>query len=341
MKVSLNVLLVILFLFACEQNKKGKNDWPFENVANNFRSASGILVTHKLSLSCDGIYLPARKRMLNKSELTMSNSGTEQARLFNDSTIIAYLYNNCPVELIDESADFYKVKFDIKNQITEGFILKSYCGTPTIKPFIDQSHSLGNSNLITNPELLPYCRVFVTEKFHNLLVQGSKSQNPLKHLSNIFADTQSELILFSLFVGQSERRLYRNNDRPGGDATHLQYCVKNDYYTYDFSNYGNMFAVTSPSLPEKISSFSILNDTLKATIVDVENSTSKRNIKLYPLDIKSAYTSRNGPVWILNDSIRMKDISYIADALSVRETQVGHAYFYTILEHYIQDILPK
>jgi hypothetical protein len=37
----------------------------------------------------------------------------------------------------------------------------------------------------------------------------------------------------------------------------------------------------------------------------------------------------------------MKDISYIADALPVRETQVGHAYFYTILEHYIQDILPK
>ncbi len=349
MKFNLHALILILVFAGCKDNKNDANviasntkkDWPFEDVTDNFRSVSEIAISHKLSLNCDGEYLPVRKRILDKSELTMSNSGTEQAKLFNDSIIIAYLYNDCPLELTDETDGFYKIRFDCKNQTLEGYILKTYCGSTTIMQYTDLSHSLSSSNLIINPELLPYCRVFVTEKFHNLIIQGSKSQNSLKHLKNVLSQTGTELILYSLFVGQSERELYNNNFRIGGDMTHLIYCVKNDYFTYNFSNYGNMFVVTSPSLPVKINSYSIKNDTLKLTTADYDNYHSKQSIKLFPQDSKRAFTSRNGAVWILNDTIRLKDISYIADKFTVPETQIGHTYFYEILELYIQDILPK
>jgi hypothetical protein len=349
MKVNLNILIYILLFAGCQNNKKGdivessntKKYWQFENVANNFRSVSGIVISHKLNLSCDGEYMPVRNRMLNKFELVMSNSGTKEAKIFNDSITVAYLCNYYPLELIDETSEFFKIRFDYQNQTLEGYILKTFCGSPTIQPYTNLSHSPSNSNLIINRELLPYCRVFVTEKFHNLLIKGSKSQNSLKYLKNVLSQTETELILYSLFVGQSERKLYINNQRMGSDMTHLIYCVKNDYFTYDFSNYSNMFVVTSPSLPQKIGSYSIKNDTLKLVTKDYDNYHSKPSIKLYPQDCKRAFTSRKGAVWILNDTIRLKDISYIADKFSVPETQIGHTYFYEILELYIQDILPN
>jgi hypothetical protein len=349
MKDYINILIVILVFAGCKDTKKTENvessktneDWPFENVKDNFSYVSEIIISHKLSLSCGGDYLPVRKRILNKSEIAISNSGTKQAKLLNDSIILAYIYNDYPLELIDETDEFYKIRFDYKNQSIDGYILKNYCGKPTIKPFTDKSHSLRSSNLITNPDLLPYCRVFVTEKFHNLLSAGSKSQNPLKHLKKILLETETELILYSLFVGQSKRELYNNNNRIGGDMTTLIYCIKNDYYTYDFSNYSNMFVVTSPSLPLKIDSYSIKNDTLQLATKDYDNYHSKPSIKLYPQDNKKAFNSRDGAVWILNDTIRLKDISYIADNLFVPESQIGHTYFYEILELYIQNILPK
>ena len=349
MKDYIHILIVILIFAGCKDTKKAENvessntnvDWPFKDVTDNFRYVSEITISHKLSLSCGGEYLPVRKRILNKSEIAMSNSGTEQAKLLNDSIILAYIYNDYPLELIDETDEFYKIRFDYKNQTLEGYILKDYCGKSTIKPYTDVSHPLRSSNLILNPDLLPYCRVFVSEKFHNLLIGGSKSKNPLQHLKNLLLETETEQILYSIFVGQSTRELYNNNDRMGSDMTHLIYCVKNDYYTYDFSNYSNMFVVTSPSLPLKIGSYSIKNDTLKLATEDYDNYHSKPSIKLYPQDSKRAFTSRNGTVWILNDTIRLKDISYIADKFSVTESQIGHTYFYEILELYIQEILPK
>lgn len=343
------LLLILLTIFGCKEIRKEKNNEtsrpkgkrPDKNVLVNFKYVSGIIITHKVSLGCGGEYLPVRKRTLNKSEIAMSNSGSEKAKKFNDSVILAYIYNDYPLELIDESSEYYKIRFDCKNQTVDGYILKTYCGNPTIKPYTDLSHSLSSSNLIINPELLPYCRIFVTEKIHNLLIQGSKSQNSLQHLKNALSQTGTERILYSLFVGQSQRELYNNNHRAGSDITHLIYCVKNDYFTYDFSNYSNMFAVTSPSFPVKINSYSIKKDTLNLTTLDYDNYHSKQSIKLFPLDYKRAFTSRKGAVWILNDTIRLKDISYIADKFSVPETQIGHTYYYEILELYIQEILPK
>jgi hypothetical protein len=349
MKDYIHILIVILIFAGCKDTKKAENvessntnvDWPFKDVTDNFRYVSAITISHKLSLSCGGEYLPVRKRILNKSEIAMSNSGTEQAKLLNDSIILTYIYNDYPLELIDENEEYYRIRFDYKNQLLDGYILKNYCGSPTIKPYTDLSHSLRSCNLITNPDLLPYCRVFVTEKFHNLLNAGIKSQNPLKHLIKILSETDDELILYSLFVGQSSRELYNNNNRMGSDEEHLFYCIKNEYYTYDFNNWSNMFVVRSPSLPFKIDSYSIKNDTLKLATEDYDNYHSKPSVKLYPQDSKRAFTNRNGAVWILNDTIRLKDISYIADKFSVTESQIGHGYFYEILELYIQEILPK
>lgn len=317
------------------------NEWAFKDVADNFKYVSEINITHRLSLSCDGEYLPVRKRPLNKSELIMSNSGTPQGNILNDSLILSYIYNGHPLELIDSTYDSYKIKFQSKNQALEGYIIKNYCQKRTITRHINITNSLQSSNLIKNPGLLPYCKVFVTEKFHILLNQGINSKNPLQHLKNILSQTQTELVLYALFVGQSERELYNNPHRMGSDMTHLIYCIKNDYYSYEFSNYGNMFVVTSPSLPVKIDTFSIKKDTLKFTTEDYDNYHSKKSIKLYPQENKRAFTSRKGTKWVLNDTIRLIDISYIADRLFVPETQIGHTYFYEILELYIQDILPK
>jgi hypothetical protein len=346
-KFNLHIIIFILAFTGCKESKKSENvidsnnDWPFEDIADNFRSISEITISHQLSLNCNGEYLPVRKRILNKSEIAMSNSGSEQAKAFNDSIILAYIYNDSPLELIDEGPEYYKIRFDFKNQTLEGYILKTYCGNPTIKPYKNLSHSLNSSNLIINPELLPYCRIFVTEKFHNLLIQGRKSENHLRHLKEVFSKTETEQIIYSLFVGQSQRVLYNNKNRMGSDASHLIYCIKKDYFTYDFSNYYNMFVATNPSLPVKINSYSIKNDTLNLTTENYDNNHSKQNIKLFPLDYKKAFTSRKGAVWILNDTIRLKDISYISDKFSIPETQIGHTYFYEILELYIQDILPK
>jgi hypothetical protein len=345
MKGCLYLLFAILTLVGCKDTKKDKRIEPsntdFSWPLDNFRYASEISVSHVLSLGCGGEYLPVRKRTLNKSEIAMSNSGSEQAKSLNDSLILAYVYNDYPLELVDESSEYYKIRFDYKSQILEGYILKYYCGKPTIKPFTDIPLALRSSNLIINPELMPYCRVFVSEKFHNLLSAGIKSQNPLKHLKKILSETDDELILYSLFVGQSSRELYYNNNRMGGDEEHLFYCIKNEYYTYDFNNWSNMFVVTSPSLPLNICKYSIENDTLKFKTDDFDSYHSKPGRKLYPLDKKRSYTSRKGAVWIMNDSIRLIDISYIADKFSVPESQIGHTYFYEILELYIQEILPK
>lgn len=360
MKDYIHILIVILIFAGCKDTRNAENveslntkkvenvessntngDWPFKDVTDNFRYVSAITISHKLSLSCSGEYLPVRKRILNKSEIAMSNSGTEQAKLLNDSVILAYIYNDYPLELIDETDEFYKIRFDYKNRTLEGYILKYYCKKSTIKPYTDVSNPLRSANLILNPDLLPYCRVFVSEKFHNLLIGGSKSKNPLQHLKNLLLETETEQILYSIFVGQSTRELYNNYGRAGSDQTHLIYCVKNDYYTYDFSNYSNMFMVESPSLPLRIGSYSIKNDTLKLATEDYDNYHSRPSIRLYPQDSKRAFTSRNGAVWILNDTIRLKDISYIADKFSVTESQIGHEYFYEILELYIQEILPK
>ena len=349
MKDFFNILIILLTFSGCkEPNKEGNGNSKktitgrtFQDVSNNFRYVSGITISHKLSLSGGGEYLPVRKCILNTSEIAMSNSGSEEAKSFNDSIILAYVYNDYPLELIDESSEFYKIRIDYKNQILEGYILKNYCGKPTIKPYTDLTLSLKSSNLITNPDLLPYCRIFISEKFYNLLRAGSKSQNPLKHLKNLLSKTETEQILYSIFVGQSTREQYNNNDRMGSDMSLSIYCIKNNYYVYDFSNYSNMFVVTSPSLPLSINSYTIENDTLKFGTEDYDNYHSKPISKLYPLDKKRAFTNKNGAVWILNDTIRLKDISYLADKFFVPESQIGHTYFYEILELYIQEILPK
>jgi len=163
----------------------------------------------------------------------------------------------------------------------------------------------------------------------------------LQHFLKTLAQTSEELILYSLFVGQSERELYNNPHRSGSDNTHLIYCVKNEYYSYEFDNFSNMFVATSPSLPTKIDSYAIKKDTLKYTTEDYDNYHPKQSVELYPIDNKRAFTSRKETNWVLNDTIQLIDISYLADRFFVPETQIGHKYFYEILELYIQDVLPK
>ena len=321
-------------------DQKQTAEWP-KDIGDNFSYASRINVSHKLSLDCGGQFLPVRNKMINEAEVIMSNSGSEQARLFNDSTILAYIYNGSNLELVDDSSSFYKIRMDYKNQILEGYIVKNYCGKNTIEPFTDMQVSLQSSNFIVNPELLPYCRVFVSEKFHNLLSSWTESKDPLNHLKSVLLETRTELIIYSLFVGGSSRELYNNSSRGSSDITHFFFCVENDYYLFDFSNHDVFFVYSSASLPQDIVNYSIEHDTLKFSTASNEIYQPDRREKLYPLDNKRAYTSRNGAVWILNDSIRLVDISHIADVLHIPEGQIGQDYFWCVLELYIQTILPK
>lgn len=341
--------LLLLLLSSCSNLSENDNEnvpaideaEAHQYATENFRTFSSISATHKISIGCNGEYLPVRKTNISHAELKFSNSGNEHAKLFNDSLIIAYLYIGQSLELLDEIGDFYKIKFDYKNNSFEGYIIKTYCNKSTIQPLKDHSIEIGNTNLIMNPELIPYCKTFVSEKFLNLLTAGVNSPNPLNHLKKVLYETQTELLLFSMFIGQSTRNQHINSNRIGGDETHLIYCVKNDYYVYDFENYTNMFYVKSPNLPEKISSFSFDKDTVRFEIVKLDETKSKRTFKLYPMESKRSFTSNKGQVWILNDTLRLVDISYITELYNVRESQIGHGYFYQILENFIQEILPK
>jgi hypothetical protein len=345
----INGLLVVLIFLACNNPKDSqiepghKTDVNYtpDDETDSFRVVSKTEVTHKLSLSCGAEYLPVRNCVLNPTELAKSNSGTENAKSFNDSTIIAYLFNDYPVELIEETEGYYKVKFDYKIQSLEGYILKFFCGNPTLTKFTHKAQMVKNYSKIKNPELLPYCKVFVKEGFHELLIKGYKSPNPLQHFKDVLSKTETDLILFSLFVGQSTRQLFVNKDRCGGDETHFRYGLINEYFIYHFTNFSNMFVAISPALPVRINSYSIITDTLRLTTdADAENQ-QKQVIKLFPLDSKKAFTSRRGSVWIMNDTIRLIDISYIADQFSVPESQIGHPYYFEILEMYLQSTLPK
>lgn len=364
MKAKPFALIILTLVIGCNNNTAENSSEAYLNnkvddlnnqglqlkdISNHFKPASGINISHRLDLSCNGEYLPVRKRQLNKSELKLSNSDSQKGIQMNEALILEYLYNEQPIELLEETDAYYKIKFDYKSWIGEGYIVKKYCDNPTLKPIDEwdkESHYLNQCNLIINPELLPFCKVFVKEKFHDLLIKGINSKNPKQHIDEVFFQTSTEIILISIFVGQSKRAPYYNPAirpvRATSDQSTAIYCVKNDYYVYEFSNYDNMFMSNSPSLPNKIDSYSITKDTLKAIAADHESYFYHEhdfNINLYPLDNKRAFSSRKGAKWILNDTIQLIDISYIADKFFVDKTQIGHEYFYSILGAYIDDVL--
>ena len=187
--ISYSIIILIAFVSCINDNKNynetdinnkvydlSNNEWPFEDIPHGSKCVSGIDISHRLNLSCSGEYLPVRKRQLSKSELKLSNSGSEKGVEMNERLILAYIYNEQPIELIEETNTCYKIKFDIRNETKEGYIIKTYCGNPTLIKYNKKSNLLYNSNVIKNPDLLPYCRVFVSSKFHNLLKEGANSK---------------------------------------------------------------------------------------------------------------------------------------------------------------------
>lgn len=345
----LYILSVLIAFYSCKDTTQQsgtstntQNETTNKETIDTFKYITEVAITHKLNLQCGADYLPVRKRILSSSELTFSNSGSKEAQSLNENIILAQIYNDCPIELIYEEGDFYKIKFEHLNKIIEGYIVKKYCSKNTIKPLTVESEKTSTPNLILNPELLPYCRVFVSKKFHDLLIKGQKSENPLKYLKKILSDTQSELLIFSLFVGQSSRIIYQNEARrSSSDFSELIYYIKNDYYIYSFLNYASSFVVITPSIPVKVKSHHITHYTLNLATENYNNYIPPQIVKLHPEDNRNAFVGRKGSIWILNDSIEMVDISYISDRISIPETQIENTYFNDVFELYIQDILPK
>ncbi len=338
------LILTLAFSTGCKENQDEtikKENPTFKDVSKDFVQIPGIAITHKIAIQCGEESLPVRKRVLSAAELVLSNSGSPDGQKLNDSLIIAYLYNDTEIELIEESDDYYKIKFNFKNEIKEGFIIKLFCGHSSIAQSFNSLKWFRDPNFIVNPGLLPYCRVFVSERFYDLLSFGKNSKDPLKHFLETVQQTQTEPIIFSIFVGESKRELYNNTFWIGSDMSPLLHCVQNAYYTYELSNYTNMFIVTSPALPKKIITDSISNDTLRIVTRNNDPELNEEKILLYPIDQKRAFTNRSGGKWVLNDTLKLIDISYLSDNIKIPETQIGHQYFYEVLERFIQEVLPK
>ena len=343
------ILSVLIAFYSCNDaaqqsgtTTNTQNEITSKETTDSSKNIIEVAITHKLNLQCGADHLPVRKRILSSSELTLSNSGSKEAQSLNENVILSKIYNDCLIELIYEEGDYYKIKFEHLNKIIEGYIVKKYCGKNTILPLSGTNEKMSTPNIILNPELLPYCRVFVSKKFHDLLIKGKKSENPLKYLKQILSDTQTELLLFSLFVGQSSRILYQNEARrSSSDFSQLIYYIKNDYYIYSFLNYPSSFAVITPSIPVRVKSHQITNYTLNLATDAYNNYIPPQKVKLHPKDNRNAFVGRKGAVWILNDSIEMVDISYISDRISIPETQIENTFFNDVFELYIQDILPK
>ncbi len=338
----------LTILISCSNKNNKQIDGKFaEKIIKNksktedFKYKTQLDITHKIDINCEGDYIPIRKKEISKSELSLSNSGTIPGNNLNDKLIIAYAYDGLPIELVAETKNFFKIKFNFKNRVLEGYIIKSFCNKPTITTLNILESKLSNSNIIQNPELLPYCRVFISEKIQKLLIQGKDSKEPFTFLRQILNETQTELILFSVFVGSSQRNIYANPHYISSDVSKSFNCIRNNYYYYEFGNYSNMFHCTVPKIPTLISSYSLNKNNLKISISKSDDNSNSRYFKLKPVDEKRAFTSRKGSEWVLNDSIKLIDISYISDKLVIPESQKGHSYFFQILELYIQEILPK
>ena len=98
----------------------------------------------------------------------------------------------------------------------------------------EMEKELRESNVILNPEILPFCKVFISEKFHIAIMKDiGNLDDPIQHIRNALAHSSREVILFIVFVGQSERIRDRNPMGPNvigsSDVSSEHYFIKNSY----------------------------------------------------------------------------------------------------------------
>ncbi|MDC1221945.1 hypothetical protein N8Z47_04685 [Salibacteraceae bacterium] len=202
----------------------------------------------------------------------------------------------------------------------------------------EMEEELRESNVILNPEILPFCKVFISEKFHKAITKDiDYLDDPIQHTRNALSQPGLEVILFIVFVGQSERIRDRN---PGGgassDFSSESYFVKNSYYTHSFLNYMSDFLVIKPDIPAHIDdAFTISQDTLLISSKEFNSRSRCGSVKLHPIN------KTDNTRWLLNDTIALVDVSYLQAKLNIPETQIEHRYLNAILELYLQEKLPK
>ena len=205
----------------------------------------------------------------------------------------------------------------------------------------EMEKELRESNVILNPEILPFCKVFISEKFHKAIMKDiGNLDDPIQHIRIDFAHSSREVILFIVFVGQSERIRDRNPMGPNvigsSDVSSEHYFIKNSYYTHSLLNYDADFMVRKPDIPAHIDdAFTISQDTLLISSKEFNNRSRIGSVKLHPIN------KTDNTKWLLNDTIALVDVSYLKARLNVPETQIEHRYLYAILELYLQEKLPK
>ena len=341
MKTYIVILALVLSIVGCNKNDNIK-EISFESGYQPYFSGTKLIC--KIDLSCGIEQFPVFTRELSPKELDLFLSDAKQFYFNNEDLVAVFIKVGNQVELIGEIDDYYKINLGFLKGNQEGFLLKEYCGNLTIKCSVEPQYSMNSFNSITNPELLPYCRILIAEKFHNLLKEGKDKKNPEQHLNNILDQTGTELLLFSIFVGERRREISHDPERGGSGNSYDFYSIRNEYYMYNFCNYFNMFVALNPNIPQKIDSVNFYGDTVKMTVsgqYSLQLNQETSFIILYPKDKRTAIANQNGDVWILNDSISMIDISYLTNQINVSESEKGHIYFYEILELYIQSVLPK
>ncbi|MCC5944745.1 MAG: hypothetical protein JJT94_07395 [Bernardetiaceae bacterium] len=298
-----------------------------------------IAYSHRINVGCDGTYMPMRKRKLTPEEIKLVNSGTPQGKKLNNEVLIAHLHNGILIELIELEGKYAYVKLSINNAVKEGYILADYCGKSTITALTRKEKlSYTSSKSVSNPEIRPFCKTFIEEKFYkHFTKQIGTNSKPIDIFRQSIDESRSDrstfsLLLFSVFVGDTETNFYQAGDNGRvSDNIDVFEMVTHEYKAYEFLSTDNFFGADRPSAPFNITDAYVSGDTL-----------IMGDTKLYPTDPYSAFTSHKGSEWFLvsnNRKVKLIDISYITEGIHTNPSQIGHDYFYQLIEIYAQDLL--
>jgi hypothetical protein len=77
--------------------------------------------------------IPLRKRPLNKAEISIANSGSDEGKRLNKESIITYLPNGIDIEVIQVLDWSYYINAHTLGGAVKGYIVKGYAGKSTIK----------------------------------------------------------------------------------------------------------------------------------------------------------------------------------------------------------------
>lgn len=316
-------LFIIAFVLSCNNPKTPYHKDKIDEVSiiESDLEQQSLKNTHIINIKSEEGFIPLRYKTVPLQQLSKGQ--------YNPENIILYLFNGNQVELIDTSnIDFYKVLIQVNNKMMTGYIIKQYKGVCTIKELPSGFHSSTNRKTIDS--LTSFNRIWICEK--HLKDIDILINSPITDFidGNIEADPEIT-ILFGIYPGEIHRQKIRRENRWSSDQTTHFWVNKPIYYRYTYLNDMISFIYTEPIIPERILSYKLNGDTLS-----IKGDELNDNVKIYPMDRKRAFTNDSMDLWIMNDSIRMRDISFLRKKIKISNEDINHTYFTHILKEFIK-----